>query len=91
MQCFVYRSSIKSGLYVYLADEDGLGQLPEPVRRQLGQAELALSFELSESRRLSQEDPREVMDNLRRQGFHIQMTDDIEPLLQRVSDEARKP
>jgi len=25
MQCFVYRSSIKDGLYVYLADEDGLG------------------------------------------------------------------
>ena len=90
MQCFVYRSSIRSGLYVYLADENGLGQLPEPVRRQLGRAELALQFELSESRRLSQEDPQVVMENLRRDGFHVQMSEDIEPLLQRVAEDTRK-
>lgn len=88
MQCWIYRSSVRDGLYVWLRDEDGLEQLPDPVRRQLGQAELAMSIELTASSTLGQEDPAEVLENLSAQGFHVQMPRDIEPELLRVSRES---
>jgi len=47
MQCYIYRSSIKDGLYVYLAHEDGLEKLPPPVLKQLGIPELAITGERS--------------------------------------------
>jgi len=81
MQCFVYRSSKKDGLYVYLAAEDGLEHLPTPVLQQLGEPELAMSIDLSTRTSLGQENLEEVLSNLKRQGFHLQMPKDIEHLL----------
>ncbi len=87
MQCFVYRSSVKEGLYVYLADKDGLEQLPQAVLKQLGEPELALELELTETRKLRIEDPKQVLANLRSQGFHVQMPRDIEPWLKSLVTE----
>jgi len=81
MQCFVYRSSKIDGLYVYLADEDGLGKLPVPVQKQLGDPEFAMALDLSKRSSLGHEDITEVRKNLEDQGFHIQMPKDIEHLV----------
>jgi len=81
MQCFIYRSSIKEGLYVYLAEEDGLNDLPEPVLKQLGEPELTMTLDLQPERKLIQEDTRVVLENLKTRGFHIQMPRDIEQQL----------
>lgn len=105
MKCHVYRSSVKDGLYVYVAataDDDGtvvdgqeeppgLAALPAPVRRQLGRAELAMTLELEPGRRLGQENVTEVLANLSGRGFHVQMPRDIEPLVERVAREATRP
>ena len=85
MQCYIYRSSIKDGLYVYLAVEDGLDTLPEPVKKQLGDAEFAMALELTTDRKLGQEDTIKVMENLKNQGFHLQMPRDLETQLERLS------
>ena len=85
MQCFVYRSSKKDGLYVYLADEDGLGKLPEPVQKQLGEAEFAMTLDLSKRTSLGHENISTVRENLGNQGFHIQMPNDIEHLVERAA------
>lgn len=85
MQCWIYRSSVRDGLYVWLREEDGLAALPDPVKRQLGAAELAMSITLEPTTKLGQEDPAEVLANLSTQGFHVQMPRDIEPELLRVS------
>jgi len=81
MQCYVYRSSKKDGLYVYLADEEGLSQLPEPVLHQLGEPELAMSFDLAKRTSLGHENINDVRKNLKEQGFHIQMPKNIEHLV----------
>lgn len=91
MTCYVYRSSVREGLYVWLADEAGLETLPEPVRRQLGRPELAMTLELDEHRRLGQEDAREVLDQLESRGFHLQLPRDIEPTLEQIARIARRP
>jgi len=85
MQTWVYRSSKKAGLYVYLADENGLGSLPGAVLQQLGEPEFALSFDLTPERRLGSEDPRTVLENLQSQGFHIQMPRDVELILESIA------
>ena len=102
VRCHVYRSSVKDGLYVYVAApaaSDGeaasdatarepLETLPAAVRRRLGRAELAMTLELDERRRLGQEDVREVLANLAAHGFHVQMPRDIEPVVAAVADAA---
>jgi len=64
MQCYVYRSSKKEGLYVYLAEEDGLDRLPAPVLTQLGEPEFAMSIDLSTRTSLGHEDIDQVRKNL---------------------------
>ena len=100
MRCHVYRSSLRDGLYVYVAAADAttepddaalLATLPDPVRRQLGAgAERAMTLELDEGRRLGQEDVREVLANLAERGFHVQMPRDIEPEVTAVAEEAAR-
>ena len=85
MQCFIYRSSVKEGLYVYLAEQDGLKELPEPVLKQLGEPELTMTLDLQPERKLSQEDTRVVLENLKTRGFHLQMPRDIEHQLAAVA------
>lgn len=92
MQCYIYRSSIKEGLYVYLADEDGLEKLPPPVLKQLGTPEFSMSLDLQADRKLSQEDAQVVLDNLKSRGFHVQMPRDIEDQLKSIAQTTeRKP
>lgn len=85
MQCYIYRSSIKDGLYVYLAEENGLEKLPAPVMKQLGSPEFAMSLELSANKKLGQENAITVMENLARQGFHVQMPRELEQQLESIA------
>lgn len=90
MQCYVYRSSKKDGLYVYLAEEDGLSQLPQPVLHQLGEPELAMSVDLAKRASLGHENIEEVRKNLKEQGFHVQMPKNIEHLVQQAANDSRQ-
>ena len=85
MQCYIYRSSVKEGLYVYLRDEDGLEALPPPVLKQLGTPEFAMTLELSPDRKLGQEHAPTVIENLQNQGFHVQMPRELEDQLASIA------
>ncbi len=89
MKCQIYRSSVRDGLYVYVADGKTVESLPDPVRKQLGQAELAMTLILSPERRLGQEDPRKVLDNLASLGYHVQMPRDIESVMAGIAADAQ--
>ena len=73
LNCSVYRSSKREATYVYLADGTGFEELPAMLRTAFGTPEFVLQFELTKERRLATEDPLEVLDNLARQGFHLQL------------------
>lgn len=85
MQCYIYRSSIKDGLYVYLADENGMEKLPEPLKKQLGDPQFSMSLDLTEERKLGQENTQTVLENLATQGYHVQMPKDIEHQLETIA------
>ncbi|HBR99103.1 MAG TPA: hypothetical protein DD979_17240 [Gammaproteobacteria bacterium] len=86
MQCYVYRSLKKPGLYVYLPEKDNFSALPAAVQTTVGELAFALELSLDEHTRLATEDPRTVIDNIKKQGLHIQMPSDLEPILAMISD-----
>lgn len=73
MQCFVYASRRKPDTYLWLAERDGFGGLPEPLRDMLGVLRFALELQLDETRRLPREDARQVLAHLRERGWHLQL------------------
>lgn len=81
MQCFIYRSERKEGLYVYLAKEDNFDCLPTALLNKASPLTLAMELELDSERRLRREDTPTVMTNLTEVGYHVQMPEKIESLV----------
>ncbi len=79
--CWIYRSSRKEGMYLYLTKEDDFEKIPKPLLERFGQAALVMTLELHSGRTLAQEDITKVMVNLRELGFHLQIPPDIQPHL----------
>ena len=77
MEVYVYNSSKKRGYYVYLAQKDAFDVIPDNLKPALGELSLALTFELTPQRKLAQEDPETVRQNIEKNGFHIQISDPL--------------
>ena len=72
MRCFVFKSLRKADTYVYLAGREDAHRIPEPMRGALGELKFLMELDLVPGRRLAQEDPGVVRDNLAGRGYHIQ-------------------
>lgn len=71
--CWVYRSPRKPEMYLYLRAEDDFSYVPEALLRGFGTPAKVMQLALTPQRTLSREDVAKVMENLRTQGFHLQM------------------
>ena len=87
LTCYIYRCSAKQDMYLYLAEKDRFELLPEQLAKSLGRTDFAMELELSADKKLAREDPRKVMDNLEKQGFHLQMPGDtpVDQLLENIA------
>jgi uncharacterized protein YcgL (UPF0745 family) len=77
MLCHIYRSNRKIDTYLYLVDKDDFSAIPADLLRVFGPPEFSFSFDLTQERELAKEDSGEVLDNLEKQGYHLQLQDDI--------------
>ena len=77
LTCFIYRSPRKADTYLYLLEKDDFSHLPLELLQAFGEPEFSFQFELSPQRCLAKEDPAQVYSNLKLQGFHLQMQDDL--------------
>ena len=77
MFCHIYRSKRKVDTYLYLADKDDFSILPEGLLGVFGEPEFSFSFELTTDKKLAKEDTAEVLENLKSQGYHLQLCDDV--------------
>ena len=75
--CYIYRSERKADTYLYVLEKDDFSCVPEALMKAFGQPEFSFEFKLSEDRKLAKEDTAEVIANLKQQGFHLQMADDL--------------
>ncbi|THD06727.1 YcgL domain-containing protein [Rhodanobacter lindaniclasticus] len=73
MQCFVYASLSKADTYLWLAERDAFGILPEPLTLMLGELRFVMEVQLTLERKLPVEDTRQVLEHLRAQGWHLQL------------------
>lgn len=73
MQCFVYRSPRKRDTYLYLPEAGAFSQLPPGLMKVFGQLQFALEFDLTPGRKLPAADAGQVLENLLRQGYFLQM------------------
>ena len=77
--CWIYRSSRKQEMYLYMAREDTFDDLPEQLMQHFGSPILVMELELHADRQLARENVHQVMNNLRESGFHLQMPPKLEP------------
>lgn len=71
--CDVYKSPKKSEAYVYVTRQDGLSRVPEALLETFGTPKLALTFMLSEEKKLARVDSIKVLEAMSNQGFFLQM------------------
>jgi len=92
MNCFIYRCSAKTDMYLYLAEEDCFDPLPETLRRSLGQLEKVMQLDLQPDTRLAKESPQTVLESLQKQGFHLQMPAEIttEEIMQSIAEKQKQ-
>jgi uncharacterized protein YcgL (UPF0745 family) len=73
MQCFVYKSCKRAETYLYVPQKGEFSSVPETLMRLFGAPEFALEFNLTPERKLAVANAKDVIDNLSRQGFYLQM------------------
>lgn len=74
MKSYIYKSSRKDELYIYLAHKDDFSQVPQALYDAMGREPIfVMEVELSTERKLAREDVEKVMKNLSKQGFHVQL------------------
>lgn len=79
LPCWVYRSTRKQEMYLFLAKEHGFDSVPAALLENFGEPILVIQLELSPGRPLAREDVNLVMTNLRVKGFHLQMPPRLQP------------
>lgn len=73
MQAYVYKSARKDDTYVFLADRDDFGRVPEAIRLPLGALHFVLEVALTPERTLARADAAVVREHLALRGYHLQM------------------
>jgi uncharacterized protein YcgL (UPF0745 family) len=77
--CWIYKSSRKEEMYLYLDKEDAYEDLPDMLKQHFGKAVFVMQLELSPERPLARADVTAVMAALDEQGYYLQMPPKLEP------------
>lgn len=88
---YIYRSSKKEELYLFLAKEDDFECVPPEVMKAFGAPHKAMELEVTPKMKMARSKPAEVLANLKERGFHLQMPPPTHELVEEIlSREAQK-
>jgi len=73
IECTVYKTSKRHGAYLYLSASTLLDALPESLQQLFSGRVEVLQLTLTATTRLASEDALQVLANLQRDGFHLQL------------------
>ncbi len=79
LSCWIYKSTKKDEMYLYLAEEEGFEHIPEPLLKPFGEPVFVMELELSSERKLARADVDAVMTALREEKFYLQMPPKVNP------------
>ena len=81
MKTFIYKSTKKDELYLYIVKKDDFSGVPQELYDSMGkEPQYVMELELSPDRPLAREEVTVVIKNLESQGFHVQMPPRVEKL-----------
>ena len=81
--CQIYKSPRREEMYLYVDKARGLDAVPEALLLQFGEPEPVMTLLLAPERKLARADTAEVLAQIERQGFYLQMPPTAEELLRR--------
>ena len=73
LECHIYRSKQKTGLYVYLLEKDDFSVIPKSLITRVGKLEFNFSMQLTEAKKLARLDAKQVISQLKKDRFFIQL------------------
>ena len=85
--CSIYKSPRKNEMYLYVLKADALSRVPEGLLGVFGAPVHAFDLVLSPERKLAREDIAQVLENLEKQGYHLQMPPGEDEYIQHLPQE----
>ncbi len=85
--CSIYRSPRKNEMYLYVLRSDALARVPDALLAAFGPPQLAFEMVLTPERKLAREDIEVVLENLEKQGYHLQMPPPEDDYIEHLPDE----
>ncbi len=79
MQCFIYKSSKKEELYLYLDKQDDFSNVPEAILKSIGAPIFVMQLQVTPERSLAREKATDIIKGIEAHGFFIQMPPTTHP------------
>ncbi|MGD2117945.1 MAG: YcgL domain-containing protein [Chromatiales bacterium] len=79
LNCWIYKSSRKDEMYLYLGRQDDFDAVPEALMQRFGNPQFVMQLELDAGRKLARANTATVMQSLADQGFYLQMPPELKP------------
>jgi uncharacterized protein YcgL (UPF0745 family) len=73
MQCFIYKSLRKDGLYLYLDKRDNFSAVPDVLLQNFGRLAFVMEMDLTPDRKLARENAGKIIASIEAKGFFVQM------------------
>lgn len=74
MNAYIYKSSRKAELYLYITQKDDFSNVPQALYDSMGKEPIfVMEIELTPERNLARENVDTVIKNLETKGFHLQI------------------
>lgn len=74
MNAYIYKSSRKAELYLYIIEKDDFSNVPQALYDSMGKEPIfVMEIELTPERKLARENVNMVIKNLETKGFHLQI------------------
>jgi len=85
--CSIYKSPRKNEMYLYVLKSDALKRVPEALLSAFGAPQHVFDLLLTAERQLAREDIHLVLENLDKQGYHLQMPPAEEEYIEHLPEE----
>ncbi|MBL1432052.1 MAG: hypothetical protein COC09_02890 [Gammaproteobacteria bacterium] len=85
--CEIYRCSYKEGMYLYIDKKDKLDDLPDALKKKIGQPELSMTLTITAETKLANANPKAILAALDTQGFYLQMPINPIDYMQEVNEQ----
>ncbi|MET1078001.1 MAG: YcgL domain-containing protein [Pseudomonas sp.] len=85
--CSIYKSPRRNEMYLYVEKKNALKLVPETLLTAFGPPIHSFDLVLSPERALAREDIHQVLANLEKQGYHLQMPPAEDEYIQHLPEE----